>query len=94
MASMRPTVFMVIGDKSLPMYNKAKAVRFSGHAVYTNKMPGGALRGYGATQGTFVQECAVNKLASVLGMDPIELRLKNLIKEGETSFTLQRKENW
>lgn len=81
-----PTVFSVIGDKSLPMYNKTKAVRFKGHAVYTNKLPGGAFRGYGATQGTFVQECTVNKLAEALGMDPTELRLRNLIREGETSL--------
>ena len=79
-----PTVFAVIGDKTLPMYNKTRAARFSGHAVYTNKLPGGALRGYGATQGTFVQECTVNKLAEALGMDPTELRLRNLIREGET----------
>lgn len=86
-----PTVFMVIGDKSLPLYNKARAVRFGGQAVYTNKMPGGALRGYGATQGTFVQESIVNKLADVLGIDPAELRLKNLIREGETSLPYKGK---
>ncbi|MHC1758414.1 MAG: xanthine dehydrogenase family protein molybdopterin-binding subunit [Negativicutes bacterium] len=79
-----PTVFAVIGDKTLPLYNKTRAARFSGHAVYTNKLPGGALRGYGATQGTFVQECTVNKLAEALGMDPTELRIRNLIREGET----------
>jgi probable selenate reductase molybdenum-binding subunit len=81
-----PTVFAVIGDKTMPLYNKTKAIRYKGHAVYTNKLPGGALRGYGATQGTFVQECTVNKLAEALGMDPVELRLKNLIREGETSL--------
>ena len=86
-----PTVFHVIGDKTLPMYNKTRAVRFRGHAVYTNKLPGGALRGYGATQGTFVQESAVNMLASALGMDPAELRLKNLIREGETCLYYQGK---
>ena len=86
-----PTVFSVIGDKSLPMYNKARAVRFGGQAVYTNKMPGGALRGYGATQGTFVQESAVNKLAVALGIDPTELRLKNLIREGETALPYKGK---
>lgn len=86
-----PTVFMVVGDKSLPMYNKARAVRFSGHAVYTNKMPGGALRGYGATQGTFVQESTINMLAVALGMDPTELRLKNLIQEGQTALPYKGK---
>lgn len=79
-----PTTFAVVGAKTLPLYNKTRAVRFMGHAVYTNKMPGGALRGYGATQGTFALESAVNKLAEKLQMDPTILRVKNLIQEGES----------
>jgi CO/xanthine dehydrogenase Mo-binding subunit len=85
------TTFMVCGDKTLPLYNKTRAVRYHGHAVYTNKMPAGALRGYGATQGTFALESAVNKLAAQLNMDPAELRLKNLIQEGETCLVYQGK---
>jgi len=80
------TVFFVVGDKTLPLYNKTKAIRFMGDVVYTNKMPAGALRGYGATQGTFALESTVNKLAEKLNMDPSEIRLKNLIREGETSL--------
>lgn len=80
------TTFHVAGEKTLALYNKTKAVRFMGNVVYTNKMPGGAFRGYGATQGTFAMETAVNKLAERLSMDPTDLRLKNLIKEGETSL--------
>lgn len=78
-----PTVFWVVGQKTLPMYGKAKACRYHGHAVYTNKTPAGALRGYGATQGTFAQESAINELAGKLGMDPAEIRLKNLTQEGQ-----------
>ncbi len=78
-----PTVFSVASEKSLPLYNKARAVRYAGHAVYTNKMPAGAMRGYGATQGCFAIESAVNKLADALGIDPCELRRKNIIKAGE-----------
>lgn len=78
------TVFWVVGQKTLPLYGKAKACRYHGHAVYTNKSSGGALRGYGATQGTFALESAMNELAEKIGMDPAELRLKNLTKEGET----------
>lgn len=78
------TVFSLVGSKTLPLYNKTKAVRFMGNVVYTNKMPGGALRGYGAPQGTFAVESTVNKLAEKLNLDPTEIRLKNLIKEGET----------
>lgn len=85
------TVFGVVGEKTLPLYNKTKAVRFTGHAVYTNKTPGGAFRGYGATQGTFALELAVNRLAEKLGMDPSELRQKNLIKEGESSLVFEGK---
>lgn len=85
------TTFAVCGDKTLPLYNKTRAVRYHGHAVYTNKMPAGALRGYGATQGTFALESTVNQLAARLNMDPTELRLKNLIKEGETSLVYHGK---
>lgn len=80
------TTFMVVGEKTLPLYNKTRAVRFMGDVVYTNKMPAGAFRGYGATQGTFALETAVNKLAERLNMDPAELRLKNIIKAGEESL--------
>ena len=83
------TVFSCVGHYTLPLYNKTRAVRFTGHAVYTNKMPGGAFRGYGATQGTFALESTVNKLAEKLGLDPTEVRLKNISKEGETFLTGQ-----
>ncbi len=85
------TVFMVVGQKTLPLYNKTKAVRFMGDVVYTNKMPGAAFRGYGATQGTFALEATINKLAQQLNMDPTELRLQNLIKQGETALTYDGK---
>ncbi|MCR6545110.1 xanthine dehydrogenase family protein molybdopterin-binding subunit [Dehalobacterium formicoaceticum] len=80
-----PTVFKLVGLKTLPLYNQAKGVRYRGTAVYTNKMPGGAFRGYGAPQGTFAVESAVNELAQELGMDAALLREMNLIQEGETN---------
>lgn len=83
------TVLSCVGHYTLPLYNKTRAIRFSGTAVYTNKMPGGAFRGYGATQGTFALESAVNKLAEKLRIDPTEMRLKNISKEGETYLTGQ-----
>ncbi|MBU5311117.1 molybdopterin-dependent oxidoreductase [Tissierella carlieri] len=79
------TVLGSAGYKTLPLYNKTKASRFTGKAVYTNRTPGGAFRGYGVTQGTFALESAVNELAYKLNMDPLELREKNMIKKGETS---------
>lgn len=80
------TVFGLVASKTLPLYNKTEAVRFIGDVVYTNKTPGGAFRGYGATQGTLGVETAINKLAKVIGMDPTTVRFKNLIKEGETNL--------
>ena len=79
-----PTTVGLSGHKSLPIYNHARASRFSYDVVYTNTTPGGAFRGYGATQGQFAVESAVNELADKLGIDPCELRLANIVHEGET----------
>lgn len=57
--------------------------RFSGTAVYTNKSPCGALRGYGNPQMNFAQESQVDIIAEKLGMDPLELRMKNYRPKGE-----------
>ncbi|MDP2426232.1 MAG: molybdopterin-dependent oxidoreductase [bacterium] len=79
------TVFMVAGSKVLPLYNKVDSVRFHGEVVYTNHTPAGAFRGYGAIQGNFALESAIDILCKKLDVDPIEFRMKNMIKEGETS---------
>ncbi len=79
------TVFMVAGSKVLPLYNKVNAVRFHGDVVYTNHTPGGAYRGYGAIQGNFALESAIDMLCEKLGVDPIKFREENMIKENETS---------
>ncbi len=73
------------GKKVLTLYNKVEACSFKGKAVYTNNLPGGALRGFGVTQGTFALESAINELAEKLGMDPVKLREMNMIKKGETT---------
>ena len=52
------------------------------YAVYTNDIPGGAFRGFGGPQAIFMAETQVDKLADALGMDPVELRMRNLFKEG------------
>ena len=79
------TVLGAAGYKSLPLYNKVEAVRFTGKAAYTNRTPGGAFRGYGVTQGTFALESVINELAVKLKMDPTKLREMNMLKKGETS---------
>lgn len=71
------------GHKSLPIYNHVEASRFVYDVVYTNTMQAGAYRGYGATQGQFAVESAVNELADALQMDPCALRLKNIVQEDE-----------
>jgi putative selenate reductase molybdopterin-binding subunit len=54
-----------------------------GYAVYTNMVPGGGFRGYGSSQTTFAIECAIDELARLLGMDPFEIRRKNMIRPGD-----------
>lgn len=71
------------GAKTLPIYNKADASSFKWDVVYTNTMPGGAFRGFGATQGCFAVESAINQLADELNIDPAELRIKNLAEKGD-----------
>jgi CO/xanthine dehydrogenase Mo-binding subunit len=51
-----------------------------GYAVYTNMVPGGGFRGYGASQSTFAIECAIDDVARMLGLDPFEMRRKNMIQ--------------
>ena len=51
--------------------------------VYTNRMSAGAYRGYGATQGIFAVESAIDELAAELHMDPVKLREKNMVREGQ-----------
>lgn len=78
-----PTTVGLSGHKSIPLYGKLEAFRFSYDVVYTNVMSAGAYRGYGATQGIFAVESAVNELAERLGMDPVALRQQNMVREGQ-----------
>ncbi len=52
--------------------------------VYTNNVPGAAFRGFGAPQALFMAEMQMNKLAEKLGLDPVEFRMRNVLKEGDT----------
>ena len=78
-----PTTVGLSGHKSIPLYGKAEAFRFASDVVYTNHMSAGAYRGYGATQGLFAVESAVNELAARLHMDPFKIREMNIVKEGD-----------
>lgn len=78
-----PTTVGLSGHKSIPLYTgNLEAYRFSYDVVYTNLQAAGAYRGYGATQGIFAVESAVNELAEKLGIDPTAIRDMNMVKEG------------
>lgn len=64
------------------LYQDEKVLESDSYTVYTNLMTGGAMRGYGIPQGDFVTECVTDDLACAVGMDPLEFRLKNCVKEG------------
>jgi CO/xanthine dehydrogenase Mo-binding subunit len=90
----------IIGDGGAYMYTSNKvlgnsAITSTGsynipnvqtdvYGVYTNNVPGAAFRGFGAPQALFMAEMQMNKLAEKLGMDPVEFRLKNALKDGDT----------
>ena len=57
-------------------------VKVDSYSVYTNNIPGGAFRGFGGPQGNFCAEMQMNKLANLLGLDPVEFRMRNIVKEG------------
>ncbi len=81
-----PTTVGLSGHKSIPIYNaNLEAYRFGYDVVYTNLQAAGAFRGYGATQGIFALECMVNELADRLGMDPVSIREKNMVREGQVA---------
>ncbi|MEW6286534.1 MAG: xanthine dehydrogenase family protein molybdopterin-binding subunit [Chloroflexota bacterium] len=90
----------IIGDAGAYMYTSNKVlgnstitstgpyfipnVKTDVYGVYTNNVPGAAFRGFGAPQALFMAEMQMNKLAEKLGMDPVEFRLKNALKDGDT----------
>ena len=58
-------------------------VKVDAYSVYTNHIPGGAFRGFGGPQAAFAAEMQIEKLAEALELDPVELRARNVIKEGD-----------
>ncbi len=84
-SSCGPWVLSVAVTRADNMYNY-KSIRTIGHSVYTNKPPTTAYRGYGNPQMHFAVESLIDELAEKLRIDPIELRLKNFIKENETGI--------
>jgi len=58
-------------------------VKVDAYSVYTNHIPGGAFRGFGGPQAAFAAEMQIEKLAEALELDPVEMRARNVIKEGD-----------
>ena len=82
-----PTTVGLSGHKSIPLYNgNMEAYRFNYDVVYTNVQAAGAYRGYGATQGIFAVESIVSELADRLHMDPVAIREKNMVRQGQTAM--------
>lgn len=74
----------VLGNTALmsPGPYEIPNVQVNASVVHTNNIPAGAFRGFGGPQGAFVAEMQVNKLAEALNMDRVEIRLRNLFKDG------------
>ncbi|MBC2855200.1 molybdopterin-dependent oxidoreductase [Cetobacterium sp. 2A] len=80
-----PTVTPLVAFKTFPLYDKVP-MRLNATIVYSNTTVGGAFRGYGATQGTFAVESAINELAHELKLDSTEVRLKNLVEPSPEKY--------
>lgn len=64
-------------------------IKADGYAVYTNNIPSGAFRGFGSPQNQFAAEIMVTRLAHALGIDPVEMRRRNIYREGSIESTQQ-----
>ena len=76
------TVMSVTGNRALSLY-RCPNLRYEARAVYTNLAVAGAFRGYGCPQGFFALESHVDEVAAALGEDPLELRRRNHVREGD-----------
>jgi CO/xanthine dehydrogenase Mo-binding subunit len=68
---------------------KCENATVDGWAVRTNNLPCGAMRGFGVVQACFAHEAQMDKLAASVGLDPLELRLRNAMQTGDRLITGQ-----
>ncbi|NLE73898.1 MAG: molybdopterin-dependent oxidoreductase [Actinobacteria bacterium] len=80
--AMGPTATFLSGNFGAMLY-RYPSYRYWGRHVYTNKPPASAMRGFGAPQSLFVSESQMNMAAKQLGIDPIEIRIKNAMRTGD-----------
>jgi aldehyde oxidoreductase len=81
-------LLMLSGSYNIPN------VHAQSRLVYTNNHWGSVARGAGPPQGHFALECAVNMLADKVGIDPLQFRLQNSLKPGQTKSTGSKVEQW
>jgi CO/xanthine dehydrogenase Mo-binding subunit len=77
-----PRVTQKAGYRALGPYS-VPCAKVEAHGVYTNTVPAGAFRGFGALQVTWAYESQMDMIAERLGIDPLDFRLKNLLKKGD-----------
>lgn len=81
---MAPAMLLVMSHRSDSVY-RLPNIRTNARLVYTNKSPIGAYRGYGNQQMSFAFESQLDAIAEKLGIDPVELRVKNATREGDVT---------
>ena len=77
-----PRVTQKAGYRSLGPY-RIPQVKVDAHSVYSNTVPAGAFRGFGSVQVAWAYESQIDLIGERLGIDPLDIRLKNLLKKGE-----------
>jgi xanthine dehydrogenase D subunit len=87
-ASSTPAVVGVASSLGLGPY-RIPNLAIDAYGVYTNNPPCGAMRGFGAVQACFAYESQMDKLAAALGMDPVDLRIRNAVSQGDVVATGQ-----
>ncbi len=73
----------IVGTSALTSLYRCENVRLEGRCVYTNAPIAGAFRGYGVVQTYYALDIQMDEAAERLGMDPVELKLKNAVREGD-----------
>lgn len=81
-ADVGPRVTNKAGYRAVGPY-RWKHVEVDAYTIYTNRVPAGAFRGYGAPQAAWASESQLDRLAEELSIDPVELRMRNLLAKGE-----------
>ncbi|HGP5685013.1 TPA: molybdopterin cofactor-binding domain-containing protein, partial [Vibrio cholerae O1] len=88
-ASLSPGVLETAMEHAAGPYRVAN-IRTRGRLAYTNNGTGGAFRGFGANQMSYAIECQIDRLAALCGLDPVEIRRRNLRRAGEPGFLGQK----